>query len=50
MKNERKRLILFWFSFYGLFGAWQIVGMLKLCVRVKINKRSFEPFCVWILF
>ena len=19
-----------------------------LCVRVKINKRSFEPFCVWI--
>ena len=21
-----------------------------LCVRVKINKRSFEPFCVWILF
>ena len=21
-----------------------------LCVRVKINKRSFESFCVWILF
>ena len=21
-----------------------------LCVRVTINKRSFEPFCVWILF
>ena len=21
-----------------------------LCVRVKINKCSFEPFCVWILF
>ena len=20
-----------------------------LCVRVKINKLSFEPFCVWIL-
>ena len=20
----------------------------KLCIRVKINKRSFEPFCVWI--
>ena len=19
-----------------------------LCVHVKINKRSFEPFCVWI--
>ena len=23
--------------------------MCILCVRVKINKRSFEPFCVWIL-
>ena len=21
-----------------------------LCVCVKINKRSFEPFCVWMLF
>ena len=21
-----------------------------LCVRVKINNRSFEPFCVWIQF
>ena len=21
-----------------------------LCVRVIINERSFEPFCVWILF
>ena len=21
-----------------------------LCVRVTINKRSFEPFCVWVLF
>ena len=20
-----------------------------LCVRVQINKRSFEPFCLWIL-
>ena len=26
MKNERKRLILFWLSFYS-FGAWKIVGM-----------------------
>ena len=24
--------------------------MFILCVRVKINKRSFEPFCVWIYF
>ena len=29
MKNERKRLILFWFSFYSLFGAWKIVGKYK---------------------
>ena len=21
----------------------------KICIRVKINKHSFEPFCVWIL-
>ena len=34
-------------SFCSLFGAWTIAGM--LCVRVKINERSFEPFCVWIL-
>ena len=27
MKNERKRLILFWFGFYSLFGAWKIVGI-----------------------
>ena len=27
MKNERKRLILFSFNFYSLFGAWKIVGM-----------------------
>ena len=24
--------------------------MCILCVRVKINKHSFEPFCVWFLF
>ena len=23
--------------------------MYILCVRVKINKRSFEPFCVWMM-
>ena len=28
MKNERKRLVLFWLSFYSLFGAW------KICVSV----------------
>ena len=47
-KMKEKRLLLFWFRFYSLFGVWKIVGI--LCVRVKINKRSFEPFCVWILF
>ena len=25
MKNERKRLVLFWVSFYSLFGAWKIL-------------------------
>ena len=34
-KNERKRLILFWFSFYSLFGAWDIVGM-SLMQYVKL--------------
>ena len=24
LKYERKRLTLFWFSFYSLFGAWKI--------------------------
>ena len=76
-KNERKRLILFWFSFYhfktnqikiGLFLSFFIsfeslfvvkvsfCGLIKeisqniciLCVRVKINKRSFGPVCAWI--
>ena len=35
-------------SFCGLIkGISQ--KMCILCVRVKIDKRSFEPFCVWIL-
>ena len=33
MKNERKRLILFWFSFYSLFGVWKIVLLLSVPVR-----------------
>ena len=24
MKNEIKKLIMFWFSFYSLFGVWKI--------------------------
>ena len=34
-KNESKRLILFWFSFHSLFGAWKIVGM-----TIKKKKRE----------
>ena len=54
MKNERKRLILFWLSFCSLFGAWKIVGIkfppkFASCVSV-LNKHSFKRFCVWILF
>ena len=30
------------------FLNWWWVGSVILCVCVKINKRSFEPFCVWI--
>ena len=26
-----------------------MLGRFLKCVRVQINKRSFEPFCVWIL-
>ena len=26
-----------------------MLGRLLKCVRVQINKRSIEPFCVWIL-
>ena len=47
MNNGRKILILVRLSFCSLFDAWKIAGM--LCVRVKINESSFEPFCVWIL-
>ena len=36
-------------SFYGLIKGIS-PKMYTPCVRVKINKCSFEPFCVWILF
>ena len=40
----------------GDMGQVSFCGLIKgispniciLCVRVKINKRSFKPFCVWI--
>ena len=38
--------------FKSRFVAWQRGfprNVCILCVRVKINKRSFELFCVWIL-
>ena len=34
-------------SFCGLIKGMYPISCI-LCVRVKINKRSFEPFCVWI--
>ena len=34
-------------SFCGLIKEISL-KMCILCVRVKINKRSFEPFCVWV--
>ena len=37
MKNERKRLMLFWLSFYSLFSAWKIIIiMLKTCLVLYI--------------
>ena len=37
MKNERKRLTLFWLSFYSLFGAWKIDG-------IKLNQNKLSLF------
>ena len=31
-----------------IFG--EIPQICILCVHVKINKRLFEPYCIWILF
>ena len=36
----------FGFNFFLIKGISPNICL--LCVRVKINKRSFEPFCVWI--
>ena len=40
MKNERKRLILFWLSFYSLFGAWKI----EQCLFVPVH--TYKSVCV----
>ena len=43
-KERKKRLTVFWFSFYSLFGAWKIVGIfisteqaVKQAVKTKIS-------------
>ena len=51
MKNERKSyLVLVQFlqlvPVYLLFKGFP--RKFAYCVRVKINKRSFVPFCVWV--
>ena len=58
---REKKLVLFWLSFCRLFSLPVVkvsfCGLTKgiflkicpLCVHVKINKHSFETFCVWIL-
>ena len=45
MKNERKRLILFSFNFYSLFGAWKIVGIYKqIYKQMKTADEMFANF------
>ena len=44
MKNEREKTYLVLVEFLSLVQCLE-----DLCVRVKINKPSFEPFCVWIM-
>ena len=36
MKNERRRLTLFWFSFYSLFSAWKIIGIFFVSVHLSL--------------
>ena len=43
MKNERKGLVLFGFSFYSLFGAWKIVGIFFVVVLFLL---CFLCFCI----
>ena len=40
LKNERKRLILFAFSFYSLFGAWKIVGIFQNVSKTHLQRRG----------
>ena len=47
MKNERKRLVLFWLSFCSLFSAWKIVGMTMTCnwcdvMNIRWHKTEME--------
>ena len=41
MKNERKRLISFWFTVYSLFGVWKIVQTLEVILFEIIFFFSF---------
>ena len=56
MKNERKRLILFWLNFCSLFGAWKIVGnnlpSTKQAAKTQPNQNKyFSSFLtVYLLF
>ena len=45
MKNESKRLIWFWFSFYSLFGAWKIDALSK---TMKNERKRLILF--WLSF
>ena len=38
---KEKRLILFWLSFYSLFGAWKIVGMTVTCNPCDVMNINF---------
>ena len=51
-KNERKRLILFGFSFYSLFGAWNIVGIFQNVSKTHLQRRGHpsRPFSVSVPF
>ena len=37
MKNERKRLILLWFSFYSLFGHWKILNIIRQIINIVMT-------------
>ena len=56
--NQKKTFLFFSLLFSIVFNRLSSCGSTKgispktgtLCVRGRIDKRLFEPFCVWILF